>query len=422
MVLHLTNKYGLKNSNELRRCNLEVQRNCKITNYDPREENGNKKGYITIDIVNGKATVNNGNGKGCNNSGDVANLSNLKYDILGVVAGLDGNQNDLTMKDLLEVDKTFDENLKEYYGIDTIRKDFQNGIVTFIGKAIGYLRIDFEMDNEKTTNNVDKSTNATPTKVKSKKEQTKINSSKSTSKASSGKSKQNVQSIINGFSGGYIDIKEVKDLDSVAKYTGLSKEYIKNVLINIEGNKKLPVTKAGYDGVGKDGHPIGFLTIGFGHTSLSGAPKVTEGLQITETQAYQILANDIITARQGLDNFLKTHNINKNEIPKSIYNAYIDLSYNKGPNALNSDTIVANLKQKLYAASALRTWYETNNIGLQKRNLYRFIEAIRDLNVEQKKRAVRLFLNHYGKYLNAIFSKDINAKKDWEKYCQPYSH
>ena len=85
-------------------------------------------------------------------------------------------------------------------------------------------------------------------------------------------------------------------MSSVAKYTGLSEDYIRDILVGIEGRNNWPLCKAEYDGIGDRNHSNGYLTIGFGHTSLSGKPEVYDGMKITEKQAYQILANDIVAA------------------------------------------------------------------------------------------------------------------------------
>ena len=67
------------------------------------------------------------------------------------------------------------------------------------------------------------------------------------------------------------------------------------------------------------------------------------------------------------------------KVPQSIQNAMIDLAFNKGPASINNHLKV-NLSNKYYGAAALRTWYETTNVGLKKRNMLRFIEACRNIS------------------------------------------
>ncbi len=50
--------------------------------------------------------------------------------------------------------------------------------------------------------------------------------------------------------------------------------------------------------------PVGILTIGYGHTDAAGAPKVTPGLIVTETQADRILADDLAAVEREVDLFI----------------------------------------------------------------------------------------------------------------------
>mgnify|MGYP003295865432 CR=1 FL=1 len=97
-------------------------------------------------------------------------------------------------------------------------------------------------------------------------------------------------------------------------------------------------------------------------------------------------------------------------------NLKIDLVFNKGPKALN-DNLIANLEHQYYHSAALRTWYDTSNKGLQKRNMYRFLEAISDLNVKEQISAIERFKKEHVTQLAAVFSKDNDAKIAWNKTC-----
>ena len=299
------------------------------------------------------------------------------------------------------------------------------------------LCIDFETDKERASNQPakaqpasDKSSPKTePSKAPSTKSndaaktnetsvsETKNNSAPKTDNKTSAKGmKEYVKNCISGFKGGKIDINDVKDLDTVAEYTGLSKEYIKNVLVDMEGHQGWPATTAYYDGVADAKHPKGNLTIGFGHTSHAGGLIVEEGMEITKEQAFQILANDIVSMEKICKN--KLGNLYK-EAPKSIQDAIVDMVFNKGPSAIN-ESLKANLEKKYYHSATRRTWYETDITGLQKRNMYRFLAAIRDLNASDKENAVKNFRSEHLNHLINAFNSDINAKKDWNEMCKKY--
>ena len=401
--------YGKIDSDE-----LKIDGDCKITNYDPRVDDGKSKGNITIDLSGGEQAVKVGTGKGYQQT-ENANFSKKKFSIFKDIAALDGNSNELSVEDIRKMDKS----LIQKWGLKDLRFDFNNGVATLVWGENDILRIDFVTKGEKKA--APKETNSST--ATSSKSTTATTSSKSTQKNGTQKVTDNLQlaEVISKFGGGNIDISQVKDLESVAKYTGISEGYIRDVLVGLEGKDKWPLCVAEYDNVPAKGHPKGFLTIGFGHTSLAGEPKVTEGLEISEKQAYQILANDIMSSRQLAINKLKNRGIKFADIPHSIQCSIIDLVFNKGPSEIN-DSLVTNLEKGYYGAATRRTWYDTNNVGLQKRNMYRFISALEDLNQTTKQAATKRFRSEHLYQLLAVFKKDIDAKTAWNNMCEAVSY
>lgn len=80
------------------------------------------------------------------------------------------------------------------------------------------------------------------------------------------------------------------------------------------------------------GKPKGVLTIGYGHTSAAGAPKVVPGMKITKAEAEKIFKRDI---QKFVDqvNALVTH-----EVTQDQFDALVSFQYNTG--ALATSTLL----------------------------------------------------------------------------------
>lgn len=384
---------------------ITVNGDCKITNYDPRKEEGKKRGQITINFSDESQTIEEGAGSSYK-SAETANFSKKKFSIFNKIASLDGNSEELSVEDIEKMDKS----LIEKWGLKDLRFDYKNGVATLVWGENDILRIDFVTKREKKTPPV-KETIADTTAEKVETPTT----------TQSTKSNSTLVNTISKFTGGNISIDDVHDLATVAEYTGISESYIKDILIGLEGKKQWPLCKAEFDNVPKKGYPKGFLTIGFGHTSLAGEPKVAEGMEISEKQAFQILANDIVNAVKLSRNKLKNRGLDFDAIPKSIQCAIVDIVFNKGPSEIN-ESLVANLEEGYYGAAARRTWYDTPNVGLQKRNMYRFIAALDSLASSDKKSAIKKFRSDHITHLNNVFKKDIDAKHAWNNMCTNASY
>lgn len=370
---------------------LSAPQNVEITNYKDKK---NETNNIKISIFDDSVTIEkNGKKQG------TADFSNDTFKLLRDIAKMDGNNEDITFEDLQKAKK----NVAELKNVKNIKIDPEKGIVNIYDKNNNVrLHFDFETKQEKAqrTGKNEKAPTKTVNKpVKSKS----IGSTKKLDNVETPRKKA-MQMLYNyNFKIDMPDLntvsnntklKDVKDLESVAKYTGIPKEYIKEVLVNMEGSNKFPVLKAEYDGVKDKDHPKGHLTIGFGHTALIGKPqKFKLGDTISEAQAYQILANDLVTSMKNIKYTLKLNDINFRSIPKNIQHALIDLSFNKGPNVIsNVKGAFANLKQKNYAvAYADICWYETPSAGLRKRNIVRFLAGLNGFSKKEQRIAMKRF-------------------------------
>lgn len=106
------------------------------------------------------------------------------------------------------------------------------------------------------------------------------------------------------------------------------------------------------------GDPVkGVLTIGYGHTSAAGFPKVVVGQTITKEEADKILASDLIKVEQQVSNLVKVP-LNQNQ-----FDALVSFHFNTG--ALGRSTLLKNLNAKDYkgAAEGLMAWTKAAQIG-----------------------------------------------------------
>lgn len=86
--------------------------------------------------------------------------------------------------------------------------------------------------------------------------------------------------------------------------------------------------------------PAGVLTIGYGHTSMAGAPVVKRGMRISATEAEHILARDIDRFEDGVERLL----------PKGVplrpcqFDALVSLAFNIGIGAFGKSTLLKKIK------------------------------------------------------------------------------
>lgn len=98
--------------------------------------------------------------------------------------------------------------------------------------------------------------------------------------------------------------------------------------------------------------PIGIWTIGYGHTSAAGPPKVVPGLTITADEAGDILAADLTDYEAAVTQAIKRF-ANENQ-----FAAMVSLCYNIGPGNFRKSSVCRHFNdgQPAKAASAFLMW------------------------------------------------------------------
>lgn len=211
-------------------------------------------------------------------------------------------------------------------------------------------------------------------------------------------------------------VKADKDIDAslsaVAQTAGVSENYIKEILMGIEGRKSKPDLKAYDDKVGKNSK--GTLTIGFGHTGRVRGKILTPETTITKNEAYQLLAQDIIDAKLDAIEYFGDDFLNA---PKSIQDAIVDIFFNKGVGGVTKEgslttKLKEDLKNKDYVSAAKHVIYKTPIRGLMKRNIYRVYIAVSDLSPEDRLKVLsdEEFLEYYQMVFKKFHDKPIEQK------------
>lgn len=79
---------------------------------------------------------------------------------------------------------------------------------------------------------------------------------------------------------------------------------------------------------------VGVWTIGYGHTSMAGPPKVEPGMKITQAEAEEILVRDLVKYEAGVSKALTRP-------PTQFqFDAMVSLCYNIGPAAFTKSSVV----------------------------------------------------------------------------------
>jgi GH24 family phage-related lysozyme (muramidase) len=93
-------------------------------------------------------------------------------------------------------------------------------------------------------------------------------------------------------------------------------------------------------------------TIGYGHTSAAGLPKVYRGMVITKERAREILANDLVKFENAVENCLEV-NPTQNQ-----FDAMVSLCFNIGPANFAKSSVLKfhNGRQFEKAAGAFALW------------------------------------------------------------------
>lgn len=90
----------------------------------------------------------------------------------------------------------------------------------------------------------------------------------------------------------------------------------------------------------------GVWTVGYGHTSAAGMPKVEKGMRITVKEAEDILVRDLIKYEQAV-----TTAINK-LLTQNQFDAMVSLCFNIGPEAFAKSTLIRRFNEGDIAGAA----------------------------------------------------------------------
>jgi lysozyme len=97
---------------------------------------------------------------------------------------------------------------------------------------------------------------------------------------------------------------------------------------------------------------VGVWTIGVGHTSMAGPPKVTSGLTITNAESDAIFARDLVKYENAVNKSVKV------PLTQNQFDALTSLCFNIGPTAFAKSTLVRKLNagDVQGAANAFLSW------------------------------------------------------------------
>jgi lysozyme len=89
--------------------------------------------------------------------------------------------------------------------------------------------------------------------------------------------------------------------------------------------------------------PAGVWTIGYGHTTDAGSPKVVPGMVISATQADEILKQDLRQYEEGVTRLLKV------SVTQGQFDALVSFAYNCGVGALQKSTLLKKINADRHA-------------------------------------------------------------------------
>lgn len=117
---------------------------------------------------------------------------------------------------------------------------------------------------------------------------------------------------------------------------------------------------------------VGVWTIGVGHTSAAGEPKVTPGLTITAQECDRIFARDLVKYESAVNAAVKV------PIVQYEFDALTSLCYNIGPGGFARSSVVRKLNagDRIGAAHAFMMWNKPPEIiGRRASEMRQFSEA-----------------------------------------------
>lgn len=103
---------------------------------------------------------------------------------------------------------------------------------------------------------------------------------------------------------------------------------------------------------------VGVLTIGVGHTSAAGPPKVTKGMTITAAESDAILSRDLTLFEKAVNDAVKV------PVTQNQFDALVSLAFNIGTGAFKKSTLVKRLNagDVAGAGAAFMMWNKPKEI------------------------------------------------------------
>ena len=89
---------------------------------------------------------------------------------------------------------------------------------------------------------------------------------------------------------------------------------------------------------------VGVWTIGYGHTSVAGAPEVRAGLRISEADAHEILARDVETFARGVLDAVTV------ELSEQQFSALVSFAYNVGLGGFKRSSVLTAVNARDFEA------------------------------------------------------------------------
>lgn len=97
---------------------------------------------------------------------------------------------------------------------------------------------------------------------------------------------------------------------------------------------------------------VGIWTIGYGHTSMAGHPKVTAGLKITQAEGDAILARDVEKFATGVARLIKV------PLKDNQFSALVSFAFNVGLGAFEGSSVLKYVNHSNFAGvpGRLKLW------------------------------------------------------------------
>lgn len=106
-------------------------------------------------------------------------------------------------------------------------------------------------------------------------------------------------------------------------------------------------------------------TIGYGHTSRAGPPKVFRGLRFTKTEADHVLRQDLAKYEAAIEKLVKV------PLTQNQFDALSSFTFNCGPDALAKSTLLKRVNEKRFDAVPAEFMKWTKAAGKEMKGLVR---------------------------------------------------